>query len=264
MLITNFLNSRKSVRDYKNKEVKKDDMVAIQKGLDDRNLKSSKYQFTLHTNGDDIYKALDGHGGYGGVMIKAPAYIAMNVLEEHPQAYLEASYAMEDLETMLADLGLGSCWVTLLEASDVLIKDTFKNPEGRIKYLLATGYPSRSFNFGSKDFVPKIGVEDYVFRNLEKEPYTMEELEHFGLDDLFYYLRMAPSSKDRQPWRFIIQDNYISLYADDINNLDDFVDIGIVIYYFDSLAKASNFNPVWEIDIKDAVNGLTYIGRTRF
>lgn len=263
MLISNFLNSRKSIRDYKKKKIKDKDLKEIQKVLDSKNLGSTDYQFTVHGDGDRVYSCLDGHGGYGGVMIKAPGYIAMNVLSEDPMAHLKAAYVMEEIDGELQDLGMGTCWVTLLEASDQIIKDCFGNEKGHIKYLLAFGYPARTFSFGTSEFVPKMGVEEYVFKNLDKETYTMEELDNMGLADIFYYLRMAPSSKDKQPQRFVVDGKDIKLYAKDLESADDFMDMGIALYYFDQLAKASSITTHWEFDVKEE-GDLTYIGKTSF
>lgn len=266
MLITDFLLSRKSVRSFRAKDLSAEEVQAINEGLNEINSKNNGTLFQLHTNGDEIFEALDGHGGYGGVMIEAPAYISMNIIEERAESYIMAAYSMEHITTILHDLGFGSCWVTLSSASDDVLKKTFNNEEGLIKYIIAFGKAKRSFNFGSTDFVPKIGIEDYVFKSIdEKEPYTIEELEVLGLADLFYYLRMAPSSKDKQPWRFVIDGGEISLYIQETDQLDDFVDVGIVLYYFDNLAKASNLNIDWQIDVKPIIEKqLVYIGKTKF
>jgi len=261
MLITDFLLSRKSVRTYKNKALSNKEIESIEDILEIINKETDNVEFTLHSDGDRIYKALDGHGGYGGVMIDAPAYISMNIIEESPKAYIDGAYEFEEIVTKMRELSLGSCWITLSNCSEELLQETFNNEKGVVKYLLGLGHPTRDLNFGNPSYTPKIGVEDYVFKNLDKEAYTIDELESLGLADLFYYLRLAPSSKDKQAWRFVIDEGEIKLYIENLTNIDDYVDTGIVLYYFDGLASASGLRMTWDIDVKDE-GDFVYIGKT--
>lgn len=263
MLITDFLLTRKSIRTYKNKALSNKEIEAIEEVLNAINSKRENVEFSLHTDGERIYKDLDGHGGYGGVMIEAPAYISMNLIDQSPEAYIYASYEFEEIVTEMKKFNLGSCWITLSNCGEDLLKETFNSEEGIVKYLLGIGHPTRDLNFGNPTYTPKIGVEDYVFKNIEKDPYTIDELESLGLADLFYYLRLAPSSKDKQAWRFIIDGGEIKLYIEDLTNIDDYVDTGIVLYYFDSLASASGLRMSWDIDVKNENEGeFVYIGKT--
>lgn len=262
MLITDFLLTRRSIRTYKNKALTNEEANKINAILKDVNTSTDLVGFELHTDSRRIYNDLDGHGGYSGVMIYAPAYISMSVLEEKPEAYIAASYLLEKIETRTRNLGLGSCWITLSECSDEKLKEVFPDTKGHVRYVLGLGWPARDLNFGKNVHVPKIGIEDYVFKSKAKDPFTIDELEKMGLADLFYYLRLAPSSKDKQPWRFIIDGGEISLYLVNDDNLDSYVDVGIVMYYFDKLASASSIETKWEIDIQ--VEGdLVYIGKTK-
>ena len=99
MLITDFLLTRKSIRTYKNKALSNKEIEAIEEVLNAINSKRENVEFSLHTDGERIYKDLDGHGGYGGVMIEAPAYISMNLIDQSPEAYIYASYEFEEIVT---------------------------------------------------------------------------------------------------------------------------------------------------------------------
>ena len=94
----------------------------------------------------------------------------------------------------------------------------------------------------------KLGIEDYVFLDeIEKEVDT-GKLDSMGLTDLFYYLRFAPSNKNLQPWRFIIKDTSIDLlmaYEEWDKHL--LMDAGIIMYYFEELAKSIGMRSKWQL-----------------
>ncbi|MDO5718432.1 MAG: nitroreductase family protein [Tissierellia bacterium] len=263
MLMSDFLLSRKSVRVFKNKKLSGKSVKQVEALVEDINKTRDDVRYELCVNGKDISKSLEGKAGYGGVMIDAPAYIAMHTLEEKPIAYLYGAYYLEKLITELKAIGLASCWVTLLEVDEDELKSIFKYDSGKVKYILAVGYPPRELNIGKANYSSRIGIEEYVFKGELGNEMEMEELEELGLDDLFYYLRMAPSSYNRQPWRFVIDEHMIKLYTLNTESINDYVDIGIVIYYFNALAGTIGMRPNWDIEIGETGEGFEYIGQTQ-
>ena len=57
MLITDFLLSRTSVRTYKNKALSNKEIESIEDILEIINKETDNVEFTLHSDGDRIYKA---------------------------------------------------------------------------------------------------------------------------------------------------------------------------------------------------------------
>lgn len=263
MLMSDFLMTRKSVRNFKNKDIKGDDVETIKALIVKSNEMLKDASFIFFEDGKKIAKALDGKAGYGGVMIEAPSYIGLHTVKESPENLLEGAYYIEKLISDLRNLGLGSCWVTLSRAEDVDHKGIFGVQEGCVKFLLAIGYPPREFLFGQSSApAPKIGVEEFVFKGELGKKMEMDELENLGLADIFYFTRMAPSSHNKQPWRFVIKDSKLEFYLEDVETLDDYVDAGIVRYYFDALAGTTGIKTNWEMDIKDLDGKYTYLGQT--
>lgn len=248
MLMSDFLLTRKSVRTFKNKALSKQDIEQIGAIIAEINEGLENASFELFTDGDKVHKNLDGKAGYGGVMIKAPAYIAMEVKEETSKAYILASYNFEKMISLLKDLGLGSCWVTAQDISKEDIKNTFGKENTSVKYLLALGYPPRELGFGQSNYSSRLGIEEFVFKNELGNKMEMEELEQRGLDDLFYYLRMAPSSYNSQPWRFVIEDENVKMYLAEVRGIDSYVDAGIVLYYYDQLVRIIGHKSSWDIN----------------
>lgn len=262
MLMSDFLLTRKSIRTFKKKKLNSGSIEQITDIIASINDATENVQYMLFLNGSDIAEKLEGKAGYGGVMIKAPAYIGMHILKEEPNAYINGAFYLEKLISKLKGIGLGSCWVTLLDVDETELKNVFDYSEGSIRYVLAVGYPPRDLNIGQSTYSSRLGVEDYVFDGELGNKISIAELEKLGLDDLFYYLRMAPSSYNKQPWRFVIDDNKVKLYVADPKNINDFVDVGIIIYYYNELAKTIGMNPKWELNVTKVDGDFDYIGET--
>ena len=76
---------------------------------------------------------------------------------------------------------------------------------------------------GEIPFSSRLGVEEIV-RDKEGKGLTMDELAQRGLDDLFYYVRFAPSAYNNQPWRFVVEDGRVILLIQDYKDKVTLVD----------------------------------------
>ena len=248
MLMNDFLATRNSTREFKNKEFSDDLINEISQILKEESklIKNEKAGFILKTDGDKIFKALNGIGGYEGLMIEAPYYIALNTLEDDPISFIEGAYYMEDVVSKLKEKEIGFCWVTIKGLNEDILKRLFGNEEGRIDYLLAIGYPKEESR--PHKFDERIGIDKIVFIDDLKTPATVEELENRGLDQLFYYLRYVPSTLNKQPWRFLIEDNTVKLYVKDYSGIENLIDSGIIMYYFTRLAESLAIKANWDIN----------------
>lgn len=267
MLMETFMKTRESIRDFKDKKIKEKDLEELQEIIGEINQKANECQvsFLLEEDGKNVVKALEGQGGYAGVMIHAPAYIAMDILDEGtPDAYIYGAYYMEDLITKLQEVGLGSCWVSLHDATDACLGEAFSQKRGYIHFALAIGYPYPKLNFGEKVFSSRLGLEEFVYHENFDTPAKVEVLESYGLDDLFYYLRYAPSTKNRQPWRFLLLDSEIDLYVEDFQGNTNYVDAGIVMYYYTRLAQSTGIQAQWKDHEKEDMGNKKYIASVNF
>lgn len=266
MLMANFMKTRKSVRDFKNKDIKKGDVDRLNSIIDEVNSLSKlcSVDFHLEEDGKRVQEALQGQGGYAGTMISAPGYIAMDIEESSPEAYIYGAYYMEDLITKLQDIGLGSCWISLHNAAEESIRKAFPQSSGTIHFALGIGYPPANLNIGEEIYSSRLGLEDFIYEGDFNSPIHVETLESYGLDDLFYYLRYAPSAKNRQPWRFLITDSEIELYIENFEGNSNYVDAGIVMYYYTKLAQTNGINAKWKLDDKADIDNKKYIGTVNF
>lgn len=248
--MSNFLKNRKSVRDFKKKKLDmrtKTEVLEIFKDLEEE-ADNKYFNFILFEEGEKIYKTLDGLAGYSGVMIESPYYIGVRLREVNDESIITASYYTEKLMTLLTNENLGSCWVNV-KAVDRGIKAEILGEENKnIGYLVALGYPKAKNPFVQEPTSSRLGVTDIVFKDKIGNPISSEELEKRGLDDLFYYIRFAPSNYNLQPWRFLLKDDKVQLllkYSDE--GKTDLMDAGIIMYYFKALGRVIGLKGGWKL-----------------
>lgn len=251
MLTTNFLKTRTSTRDFKDQNVDETKIKKIYQIITEIQIRfgESDLNYQLNKKGEEVYFKLKGNAGYKGVMIKAPLYVALEIKNNNKNALVKGAYGLEELITNLEAEGLGSCYITVSGVSDDILKSAFVNAEGKIMSILAIGEASKE-EVREHRYDDRKGINEFVFiDNLDHEA-SVEELSQRGLDDLFSYLRFAPSSYNSQPWRFVLIDNLVKLYLEDYKDEANLVDAGIVMYYFDQLTKDISINSNWDVDVK--------------
>lgn len=248
MIMANFLKTRKSVRDFKNKEINQDDIGKVRdvlKSLVDNEFKN-QVQFKLYENGDYIYDNLKGISGYAGVMIKSPHYISMDFRNNEPATKIYGAYYSEKLITELNELGIETCWVSINDIDHAHLKNVFGDFVTNVEYILAIGHSKARNPFIQEPFSERLALEDLVYDRVLDKHLDIDELERRGLGDIFFYIRFAPSSKNLQPWRFVLDDNKVELYVEfEEGNEPPFIDAGIIMYYFEMLALYLGIKNKW-------------------
>ncbi len=266
MSMNEFLENRKSIRDFKSKDLSDSDLKQVESVISDINKLSKEYsvEYKLYNDGSKVYNALEGQGGYEGTMIKANHYIAMQVNEKSEEAFIFGAYYLESMITKLDKFKIGSCWVTISKASEESKKSAFDG-NFNVDFLLAIGYAPNELGFGKKRFSSRIGVEDFVCDGSLSVPMDIDKLQNYGLDELFSYLRFAPSTKNEQPWRFVLNDDNFDLYIEQYKGVDNLIDAGIVMYYYKELSSYNNIDVNWFV--KDNISDtdkFKYIASVNF
>ena len=258
MLTTQFLKSRTSTRDFKDMDLKKADIEKLQKIIDSEIIKIGKddLAFIVQTDGKSVYKALDGKAGYQGIMIKAPAYLALNTLNDDPASLVKGAYGVEEIITELDKMGIGNCWITVGDVEEDVKKSLFNYEKGEVNLLLAIGYPVDT-TVRQHQFDDRKGIGEFVFIDDLGNKGTNEDLEQRGLDEIFAYARFAPSAYNAQPWRFLLVDDLIKLYIEDYKGNANLLDAGIIMYYIDKLGESISMGSNWEI--KPGINDDKYV-----
>ncbi len=245
-----FLKKRKSHREFKSKTVNGvllEDIRLYLNILEDEEGNGS-IKFKIYEYGEKLYEILSGVGGYSGVMIKSPHYIGLEIMNNQEKSIIYSAYYMEKLITALNDKGIDTCWVSIEDVDKDVKLEAFGATVGEFNYLLAIGYGKTKNPFINEPFSERIGVDELVYNNEVGNLISVDELENRGLGDLFYHIRFAPSALNKQPWRFILQnDNIILLLKYSNGENPNLMDAGIIMYYFEALAESIGFNNKWSL-----------------
>jgi len=276
MKMLKVIEKRESIREYKDKHLSHDHKDKLTKLFTElpQELSEAEIEVRLLENGHEVYDKLDGIAGYYGNMIKAPNY--MLILSDKKEDYLEAGgYVGEWLVLQCTKMDLGTCWVEVCDKADqvkeALDLDTDKQPLA----LIALGYPEGHFA-GASIFNHKANVNtitDIGYPQVEsKEPalhhssrlsitdivyleewgtkIPVEELEQRGYSEVFYYMRLAPSWGNRQPWRFILDGSKITLAIIQDNRVDysvEKIEAGIAMLYFEVAMHGEGLPGKWQV-----------------
>ncbi|WP_425449664.1 nitroreductase family protein [Dethiothermospora halolimnae] len=245
MMLTDFLKERRSVREYKNKKVKTSVLTELIDYGESINDSKGSLEFILFEDGKEIYKELDGKAGYSGVMIDSPHYIGITLKDYTVTSLVKSGYIMEDLVSKISEMGLGTCWITVEDIDTDLKKELFKTEN--ISYIVAIGYPKNRKPYQEIATSSRHSIEEIVYLGEWGNNIKVDELEKRGLEDLFYYVRYAPSQKNSQPWRFILKEGKVELAVENPFTEANIVDSGIMMYYFEKMAHSIGINKKWNI-----------------
>lgn len=260
MLMTNFLQKRKSVRNFKNDIVPRDVLENIKLLMDELDREENDISFSLYENGKIVAEGLKGKAGYAGVMIEAPHYIALDISDDKPLNILKGGYCLEKLNTKIVDLDLDTCWITVDEVDEATKKSIFGENGTKINYLIAFGYGQKKKLFDPEVTSSRLDVNEIVFSENLGEPISIETLENYGIFDVFSSVRYAPSHKNFQPWRFVLKGTDVEAYMVKSDEDDrSLIDMGVVLFYMEEMLKTIGINKKWTIDLKDA-GKYYYIG----
>lgn len=171
--------------------------------------------------------------------VKAPHYLA--IFSENKDNYLiNAGFIFQQFSLYLTEIGIGSCWVGFGKPD---IEKTNLNYIIMIAFGKAIDSPFRDLNeFNRKSLHEISDIPD-------------ERLE---------VARLAPSSMNSQPWRFICDENIIHVYCVKLGVIKNIlfkkfhkIDIGIVLCHL-YIANKENFN-VRVLSEPKEIKGYSYI-----
>ena len=228
------------------------------------------FSFIMLENGDEVFKGLEGVGGYSGVMIKSPYYIGLTVLKENPEIEFLGAYYMQTIVKKLYEMKLGSCWINVRNITQDKKSMLLKSDTGTINYLLAFGFKKNEAKHKSSHITvsnadstykqdpygtkvveatdsdkARLSIGELVYLYEWGKEATYAELESRGVADIFYYVRNAPSYKNIQPCRLILKDGDAELAILNPENKENYIDAGIMMYTLEGLANDVGISCVW-------------------
>lgn len=275
-----------STRDYKANILEGKviaDIMAFLEGINADTGKEKGFSFIMLEKGDEVFNELESVGGYSGIMIRSPHYIGLTISDEDPEIEFYGAYYMQSVVKKLYDMKLGSCWINIKNISREKKVKLLGNNEGSMDYLLAFGLADEK---AVKHKLPQMTVTNEV-STYKQNPYgtkvnetassdksrysvgeivylyewgknaTYEDLESRGMEEIFFYVRNAPSYKNLQPCRLILMDGEAELAVLNPKNEGSYIDAGIMMYTLDGLAKDIGIPGKWHF-VKDESDNKKY------
>jgi len=279
------IEETKSTRDFKKKVVPE---KVIRKIMDFAKATTTLFEeqkIGIHyfDNGEEIYEALQGVAGFNGIMHKAPQYLLFTS-DNKENHQINIGYFVQQILLKLQELEVDSCWITIPEDGEIVKEILNIQDQKEPAALVAIGYDNNEikvinrFHFGENysktnmkvvenNVSARLSMEQVVYLDHWGNNGSTEKLEEMGLDDVFRYIVLAPSSFNRQPWRFVLKENtlYLAIRQDPGVNIElDFLDAGIVMLYIEILMKEFSILGKWHVEtdvkMKEIPENYKYIG----
>lgn len=262
----NIIKNKNSIREFKEKGLDRKTIDKLLKYVNDiEPLQREIYtDFHFIEEGHRVHDFLLGNAGYHGMAIDAPHYLLL-LSEKKPHYLKNAGYIMEQILIKAYALGLGSCWIDVIVGIDKLKKELGIAQKGEIAAMAALGY-SKTNIFGIETSVAnRESMEELVYKEEWGQSMDLEEFRQWGLEDVFYYARHAPSWGNIQPWKFILDEDKLILtilqkdpyILEDSKDKNHELDCGIIMLYVEKMMHQQGIKGKWKLDM-DKVNEEKY------
>lgn len=268
------ISNRKSVREFKESTIDGNLLAELEKfsSTCKKLVPEIEVEVKFFDNlKDDISNKLQNIAGYKGNMIKAPNYILL--LSDEKENYIEnAGYIGESIVLKATELEIDSCWITF-EKGETVLNTLGINTNKKLAAIIGLGYedPSNkkkvinqtktgeSYSLSNMEIIDndtstRLGVEDIVYIDEWGKNIDAETLAERALLDAFNYARMAPSTLNRQPWRFIVDGGRVILAVRNdeyTNTYESKIDAGIVMLFFELIVRTTLFDTSWTLETAD-------------
>lgn len=243
------ISNGKSVREFLNKDIDSKNFNELEVYMNNSKKLLPEIDMEIQVfNNKNFYESLKNLIGYNGFLINAPNYVV--ILSEIKDKYIENSgFVGERLILKARDLGIDSCWITFKDSN--IVKDKLGIlSDKEVTAIIALGYEDDK-NTKNKSGSERLSVEEIVYMNKWGENANLSELEERGIFEAFSYARMAPSTLNRQPWRFIIDGEKVILTVkkdDSISKYERSIETGIAMLYFSLIVDTTMFDLRWNLE----------------
>ncbi len=279
---------RRSVREYKNRRLSEDDRNYLKQLITEKPLiaEDASLEFIFIEDGEKAAKDLEGGlAGYFGKMIEAPHYFAL-LSDPKSKCYKITGYVGEWLILNATKKDIGTCWIEVIDSEKTkevlniqsdkevvaLIAAGYPKKEyklsniyasikrGSISALTDLGYPNIDSGYSKEIVSSRKSITEFVFIDKWGNVPDIEELEMRGIHEALFYMRLAPSYKNRQPWYFVVRGNEIDLFikqSDEISEAMQCLDAGIAMFYFEVGLHDAGIKGNWNLSDFDIESEIT-------
>lgn len=238
------VRKRKSVRSFipaKLKEQDERDLIKFIKELN-KVYKGIRIEYVE----EGFEEVAQGFIGSYGKIDGAQSYLVILSEKNTPYKNEKCGYMGEAAVLEAVAMGVSSCWVTGTYKKESVAKQIHIEDEELIKSVIALGYAKDKLKLSEK--LIKTVVSSGKRKPLEKlcdggEDTSWPDWTKTALETA----RLAPSAINRQPWRFKIDKDEITVYLEDANGDKDSkkLDCGIAMLHLEVGALYSGIKGEW-------------------
>ena len=242
---------RKAIRQYQKEPLSNQLMEKIKTVSDNINSLKSKTKASFYfMDTPDKLDIVASMGGYGRIL-NAPHFV-IPTIKETSQSLLELGFQTQQFVNLITSLGVSSCYIGALHRDKNNIYEKFEISKD--KAIAA------AVIFGNKNQTRK-PTEPSLRKPLHEIFYQVDLDTPIIPDDptwtkILNAARRAPSAGNAQPWRMIILDDELTIYADPQAYIPLFRkagktyaihDIGILMANIHQATKSVDWECQWEL-----------------
>ena len=233
--------SRRSRRKFKQKMLPEDKLDHLSSVCQDFRPFPEARAVLVREPGDRVYRGFIG--SYGKIE-NAPNYIAFIGNMDSSRAQEAVGYTGQGIILEATALELGTCWVGGFFRPEEVDRQIPIAKNERVLAVTPVGIPKDSLSFQEKLM---IGVGRLHKRKRLSELVTGTPKQGW-MQTALEAARLAPSAVNRQPWRFSLGNNSISIHLDkrrDSNKISRRLDCGIAMLHLELGALHSGTVGSW-------------------
>lgn len=158
------------------------------------------------------------YAGVYGLVQGAPHLLVGLIPEDVPENRIDLGYVLEQVVLEATRLGLATCWMTGSYHPDRAARAIPLRPGEQVAAVVALGYPRVDALARLHDTVVRrvvaahrrLSLTEIVFGGRWGVAWSPEEADP-ALVEVLECARLAPSARNRQPWRFVVEGGAIHL-----------------------------------------------------
>lgn len=240
------VKKRSSRRQYYEKIIEKRKLKHLEEFIAELNEEFSSINIRLIRKAvDDVFTGIVGN--YGKIS-GAPAYIAFIGQKDGEHVEEKIGYAGESVILEATSMGLGTCWISGSFNSKEVHSDIELKEGEKIFAISPLGYPEDKPTLSERILKAVVSSK----KRLPLEELVLNEVDPDWpnwIKNALEAARLAPSAMNRQPWRFKVEDDAITVLLKGKNvdpKKSKRMDCGIAMLHLEIGAAKEGKSGKWE------------------